>query len=87
MWPLLGLRRASYVYGGRPIMLDQFMVSKGFLVEKSNLSIKVDSVSIEIFSEMTKKGKPIRFGRPSRRLNEKGFSDHLPISLKINFKK
>ena len=43
--------------------------------------------SIEIISEDKMKegdyGKPIRFGRPSKNMNENGYSDHFPIGMKI----
>jgi len=80
MWTLLARGDATHHYGDGEI-LDQFMVSKGFLFNKSKLSIKKDSVKIEKFSEMTKRGKPQRFGRPSKNYNKNGFSDHYPISL------
>ena len=80
MWNLLAQGDATHYYGQGEI-LDQFMISKGFLFNKSKLSIKKDSVKIEKFSEMTKRGKPIRFGRPSKNYNKSGFSDHYPISL------
>ena len=82
MWSLLAQGDATHHYGQGEI-LDQFMVSKGFLFNKSKLSIKEDSIKIEKFSEMIKRGKPQRFGRPSKRYNKKGFSDHFPISLVI----
>jgi len=82
MWGLLAKGLATYYYTNGKI-LDQFMISKGFLFKKSNLSIKRDSITIETFPEMTKRGKPKRFGRPNKRLDEKGFSDHFPISLTI----
>ena len=82
MWPFLAHGDATHHYGDGEI-LDQFMVSKGFLFNKSKLSIKKDSVKIEKFSEMTKRGKPLRFGRPSKSHNKNGFSDHYPISLVI----
>lgn len=80
MWSLLAQGDATHHYGQGEI-LDQFMVSKGFLFNKSKLSIKEDSVKIEKFSEMIKRGKPQRFGRPSKKYNKNGFSDHHPISL------
>jgi predicted extracellular nuclease len=80
MWSLLAQGDATHYYGDGEI-LDQFMVSKGFLFNKSKLSIKKDSVKIEKFSEMSKRGKPQRFGRPSKKYNKNGFSDHYPISL------
>lgn len=41
---------------------------------------------LEVFEEMKDDGdypKPIRFGRPSSKLNENGYSDHYPISMRI----
>ncbi len=82
MWPLLARGNATYYYKQGEI-LDQFMISKGFLFNKSKLSVKENSVKIEKFSEMSKRGKPQRFGRPSKKYNKNGFSDHYPISLVI----
>ncbi|MFB5648956.1 MAG: hypothetical protein ACE5RM_05685, partial [Candidatus Nitrosomaritimum aestuariumsis] len=83
MWDLLARGEATYHYSDGE-MLDQFMISKGFLCNNSKLSIKKESVKIEKFSEISKNGKPIRFGRPSKRYNDEGYSDHFPISLIIN---
>lgn len=82
MWSLLARGDATYYYNQGKI-LDQFMISKGFLFNKSKLSVKENSVKIEKFSEMSKRGKPQRFGRPSKKYNKNGFSDHYPISLVI----
>lgn len=61
------------------------MISKGFLFGNSRLSFKRKSVKIEKFKEMTKRGKPKRFGRPSSKksYDEDGFSDHFPVSIVI----
>ena len=83
MWHLLAQGEATHYYTGGEI-LDQFMISKGFLFNNSKLSIKNESVKIEKFPEMTKNGKPQRFGRPTKNYNENGFSDHFPTSLIIN---
>lgn len=75
----------TYYYRKKPLMLDQFLVSKGFLVKKSTLSIKRHSVRIENLKEIKNKNKsPKKFGRPSNKtLNYDGYSDHFPISLVI----
>jgi hypothetical protein len=83
MWPLLAQGNATHYYTDGEI-LDQFMISKGFLFKNSKLSIKKESVKIEKFSDMSKNGKPQRFGRPSKNHNKNGYSDHFPISLIIN---
>lgn len=81
MWPLLGQRRASYVYGGRPIMLDQFMVSKGIAKRSGKYDLREDLVKLEVFDGMVSGDYdiPVRFGQKNPNLN--GFSDHLPISF------
>lgn len=81
MWPLLGQRRASYVYGGRPIMLDQFMVSKGIAKKSGKYDLRENLVKLEIFDGMVSGDYniPVRFGQQNPNLD--GFSDHLPISF------
>lgn len=81
MWPLLGQRTASYVYGGSPIMLDQFMVSKGIAKKSGKFSLNEQNVRLEVFEGMVsgRYNTPIRFGQASPDLS--GYSDHLPISF------
>lgn len=86
MWPIMARGVGTFYFSNFPNLLDQFMVSKG-IVESTK--IKVEDVDIVIFPEMIK-GKykhPVKFGKPSdKSLNEKGFSDHLPISLTLEEK-
>lgn len=91
MWETMGERKASYYFGSNPLMIDQFLVSKGIVKQKQIFGIKDSAVKIESFPEM-KSGryqKPLRFGRPSKRkyFNEAGFSDHFPVSLLLNEKR
>jgi hypothetical protein len=87
MWPLLGSRQASYVYGSESLMIDQFLVSKGIAKKTGKFAIDDSPVKIEIYPGMTKGryNQPVRFGRPSSRstYNRDGFSDHLPISVML----
>jgi len=85
MWPLLSKGLATHYYGSEKTMLDQIMVSKGFLFGNSKLSLKPNSAKIEKIKDMTKRGKPQRFGRPSSKktYNKNGFSDHFPVSVII----
>jgi predicted extracellular nuclease len=87
MWPLLAKGIGTYYYGGTSSMLDQMMVSKGFLFRNSRLAIKQNSIKVEKIPDMASRGKPCRFGRPSKKksYNENGFSDHFPISVIIEF--
>ncbi len=86
MWPLMAKGLGTHYYGGTGSALDQMMVSKGLLPSrKTGLSVKLDSMRIENSSEMARRGKPRRFGRPSRNrtYDENGFSDHFPISVTL----
>ncbi len=87
MWPLLGSRKASYVFDSEPLMLDQFLVSKGIVLKGGKFKIDDAAVKIEIFEGMIKgrDNTPVRFDRPSSKKNYSphGFSDHLPISVKL----
>jgi hypothetical protein len=94
MWDLMAKGLGTH-FQTKFTMLDQFMISKGFLAEDAPLKIKRGSVEIIQFPEMVKKGfykTPLRFGRPSKNkenkksLDVKGFSDHFPISLVIEEK-
>ncbi len=88
MWPLLGQRRASYVYGSEPLMMDQFLVSKGIAKRTGLFALDESKIAIEVYAGMVK-GRydtPVRFGRPSSGYNPGGFSDHLPISMVLGEK-
>ena len=88
MWPLLGQRRASYVYSGRPQMIDQFLVTKGIAKVTGLFALDDQSVKLEIYDGMVagRYNTPVRFGRPSSTYNPDGFSDHLPISMVLGEK-
>lgn len=96
MWPLMGSRHLTHMYGGQPSMLDQFLVNRGLLDEKSPIELarimmagqNVPYVGIIKFADMvletgSNRGGPKRFGRPARNFDPTGFSDHLPIAIKI----
>ncbi len=80
-----GWRKTSYYFGSDPLMIDQFLVSKGIVKQGQTFGIKDNAVKIDSFPEMLtgRYNKPLRFGRPSKRkhFNETGFSDHFPLSL------
>ena len=82
IWRLMTNSVGTFYFNNFPNLLDQFMISKG-IVAKKNFQIKNNSTEIIRFSEMVK-GKydiPLNFGRPSEKLNKKGFSDHFPIAV------
>jgi hypothetical protein len=87
MWPLMGEGIGTFYWNNFPHMFDQFLVSKGFLKEDSPLKILTGSATIERYDELKTPDSdyevPRPFGRPSKTLDEEGYSDHFPISLKM----
>ena len=85
MWTILGQRKRTYFYRNDPLLLDQFMISKGLITGKSGIKADLDSAEVVMFPEMVDGGayeKPVRFGRgTSPNLN--GFSDHFPIVMRL----
>ena len=84
MWPLMGRALGSHFYNNFPGMLDQFLVSKGLLLQSAPLKARLDSARIERFPEMQTGSYdvPRRFSRPSSSsYDEDGYSDHFPISM------
>ena len=76
-------------FGGNGNVFDQILVSKS-LLKGSKLQVKEDTARIEAIQDMVADGKndgPIRFGLPkgdaTKNVNESGFSDHFPVSVKI----
>ncbi len=86
MWPLMSQGMGTYYYHNEPSILDQFLVSGGFLKSKSKFKVVDGSVEIVQRPEMIEAGRypvPVRFGRPASGLNQNGFSDHSPITMSI----
>ena len=86
MWPLIGNGEASYQFGPRPNMLDQFWASRGIVKSGTPFSVADDSVQVLRLAEMVSSGDykgPRRFGRPSKStgFDDTGYSDHFPIAL------
>jgi predicted extracellular nuclease len=84
MWSLMTNSVGSFYFSNTPNVLDQFMISKG-IVAKKHFRVKDNSVKIVRFPEMVQ-GQyeiPLKFGRPSEKLNKKGFSDHFPITMTL----
>jgi predicted extracellular nuclease len=84
MWSLMTNSIGTFYFNNTPNILDQFMISKG-IVAKKNFQVKDNSTEIIRFPEMVhgKYEVPLEFGRPSEKLNKKGFSDHFPIKVTL----
>lgn len=86
MWPVMGTGVGTHYYQNFPNMLDQFLVSKGFLQATSPVQVKDDTVELIRYPEMLQ-GQyqvPRRFARPSSGLDTAGYSDHFPIGVRIS---
>ena len=86
MWPLMGQALGSHFYNNFPGMLDQFLVSKGLLLQTAPIKLRSGSARIERFPEMLRGSydTPRRFSRPSSSsYDPDGYSDHFPISMVI----
>jgi predicted extracellular nuclease len=81
MWEAIGSRAGTFYYSDEFNVLDQFMVSKGMLIDSAKLKVRQGSICIEVYPEMSNNGTPWKFGRPGEGLDLNGYSDHFPISL------
>ena len=81
MWEVTGARTGTFYYFDTFNVLDQYMVSRGMLIENAKLKVQQGSLRIEVFPEMSKNGIPRKFSRPAEALDQDGYSDHFPISL------
>ena len=85
MWSMLGTDEpGTFRFGSTWNMLDQFLVTKGALRQASTL--KVDRSSVSIFRPSVMRGSggaPRRFGRPAKKLDTDGYSDHFPITVEL----
>lgn len=86
MWPLMAETNPGTLrFSSNWNMLDQFLATKGLLLDRSPVTIQPDTV--EVFRPPTmvgSSGAPKRFGRPSNKsLDEAGFSDHYPITVVV----
>ncbi|MFT4680627.1 MAG: putative extracellular nuclease [Flavobacteriales bacterium] len=84
-WAEWGINSATYSYGGEHLMIDQMLVSKGLCYKQGNLRTSSEDLKVFRMDGMTagRYDQPVRFGRPSSSLNTEGFSDHLPLTLRI----
>lgn len=86
MWPLMADNNpGTYRFGSDWNMLDQFLATKGLLLERTPVTVQPDTVEIFRPEVMVGSGgRPNRFGRPSNNtLDEDGLSDHFPITVVI----
>lgn len=85
-WEKWGTDNGSYVYSGEGLMIDQILVSKGLCYAAGTMRTSPSDLNVFTLPEMVsgRYSTPIRFGRPSSSGHDpNGFSDHLPLTLRI----
>ncbi len=82
MWPMQedGIGTHYFESWG---MLDQVLVNRSLINNSNHCKLIPGSCGIQVKKEMLKRGKPRRFGRPANAFDVAGFSDHLPVYVKI----
>lgn len=88
MWPVLGQGIGTHYYDNVATVLDQFLVSKGLVIERADIRADLASVEVVRLPGAVATGrypKPVRFDR-GKSINLNGFSDHFPISMVLHEK-
>ncbi|HYK47635.1 MAG TPA: endonuclease/exonuclease/phosphatase family protein [Parafilimonas sp.] len=89
MHQFLGQNRATFVFGNEKNVLDQFLVSRGLILNAGYFSVQEVNI-VDFLPELVtgEYKKPVSFGAPSsaHSYNPEGFSDHLPIYMVIEEK-
>lgn len=84
MWSIMNGKQGTYSFNGMWLMLDQILVNRAALDPGDIYCLPED---IEIFSRpgLVRRNAIIRHGRPATKssYNPEGYSDHLPVTLKI----
>jgi hypothetical protein len=86
MWPAAGSPEGSFYFDNEPNQLDQFLVNANMAHPDSPLRVVPDTARILHFPETVDPGaypKPRPFGGMGNPIDETGFSDHFPISVRI----
>ena len=89
MYQFLGQNRGTFVFGNEKNMLDQFLVSRGLILDAGAFRVLEANIA-DHFPELVtgEYNRPVSFGAPSsaHSYNPEGFSDHLPIYMVLEEK-
>lgn len=78
--------KGTHYYKGKWATLDHIIVSRRLLENESPLRLKEDSAEIHAPKWIRKSnGAPFRYGRPKKAYNAKGYSDHFPVSVFLEY--
>lgn len=82
MWDLQNDGNGTHYYDAWAI-LDQIMVNRPLLRSEGVLGLVDGSCEIFVSDHLLKSKKPRRFGRPSKAFDPAGYSDHLPVVVRL----
>jgi len=85
-WELVGNREGTFYIDNLPHVLDQMLVNAAMLDRQASLAVAPTLLEMEQFPGMTGAGRypsPIAFGGMGKPVNERGYSDHLPIAIRV----
>jgi hypothetical protein len=86
MWQTIGQGLGTFYFDNFPNVLDQFLANKNLVKVNALLKVVPDSVEVIRFPEMVNPGVypgPVAFGGMGTPVNEKGFSDHFPVTVTL----
>jgi predicted extracellular nuclease len=89
MWRLMGEAEGTFYFENQANMIDQFLANDNIITEGAPIELDPDSVIIESsfpgLSDPTAiYPQPIRFGGMGKQVDLNGYSDHYPISVRVN---
>ncbi len=88
MWPEMGRARATFYWQNIANMLDQFLVNRNMIVQSAPIRVRADTLLIEdgfpgLANLNSDYPKAVPFGGMGKPVNQNGYSDHLPISIRV----
>jgi endonuclease/exonuclease/phosphatase family metal-dependent hydrolase len=88
MWPITGEATGTFFFNNAANVLDQFLVNDNMIEPGSPIAADAASVTIEdgfpgISDPDATYPQPIRFGGLGKAVNRDGFSDHFPVSIRV----
>jgi hypothetical protein len=84
MWPVLGIPIGTFYFDNQPNVLDQFLVNRNMAADGAELAVQADTVEVVHFEEMIEGTyrRPRPFGGMGDPVDQDGFSDHFPITVR-----
>lgn len=85
-WDIIGAGDGTFFFENQANVLDQVLVNKNLLKQNSPIRVEAGSVAVFRAPGHAASGtypRPIPFGGMGKPVNENGFSDHFPITVRL----